>query len=251
MQLEPHSLAVIDAFDRAIRQWGDQQSWPVEQVLRLLLAATAGALVGIEREIRGRQAGFRTNLLVCVGSALVMLVSIEFAYQDWNHKPGFNLNVDPARVAYGIMTGIGFIGAGPIIKNGATVRGLTTAASLWCVAGVGLAAGFGMYTITGIATVIIVGALWILGYLDEALPKPYFRTLVIRRDWKPSAIEETVHRVRDAGLRVMSTSFDRRHNPAHVDISLHVAFKDKHKYYALARELEQDSDYQLLASHED
>ena len=72
-------LAVIDTFDNAVRNWGAQLSWPAEQLLRLMLAAVAGGLVGIEREIRGRHAGFRTNLLVAVGSALVMLVSISFA----------------------------------------------------------------------------------------------------------------------------------------------------------------------------
>ena len=248
----PAVLAVIDSFDSAIRAWGDQQTWPAEQVLRLLLAAVAGSLVGVEREIRGRQAGFRTNLLVCVGSALVMLVSVNFALRSWpEHGPNFNLNIDPARIAYGIMTGIGFIGAGTIIKHGATVRGLTTAASLWCVAGVGLAAGFGMYTVTVIAIVIIVGALWILGYLDNALPKPSFRTITIRRDWKPGAVDQTVDRIQSAGLRCIGVSFDRIHNPLHVDISVHVSFTDKQAYHKLAKSLEQDADYQLMASHED
>jgi putative Mg2+ transporter-C (MgtC) family protein len=180
-----------------------------------------------------------------------MLVSIEFAYRDWHQKPGLNLSVDPGRIAYGIMTGIGFMGAGTIIKHGATIRGLTTAASLWCVAGVGLAAGFGMYTLTVIATVMVVATLWILGYFDRALPQTYFRKLIIRRDWKPAVIEETVHRIRAAGMRVHTTEFDRTQNPAHVDISLHVSFRDKQIYYGLARVLENEAGYQLLASQED
>jgi putative Mg2+ transporter-C (MgtC) family protein len=244
-------LAAPDALDTAVRAWGEHQSWPVEQILRLLLAAVAGALVGVEREIRGRQAGFRTNLLVCVGSALVMLVSINFAARSWPHDQTFNLNVDPGRIAYGIMTGIGFLGAGTIIKHGVTVRGLTTAASLWCVAGVGLAAGFGMYTVTVIATAIIVAALWILGYLDDALPKPYYRMIVIRREWKPGVVDQTVERIKSAGLRCHTVNFDRTHNPPHVDISVLVSFKDKKAYYRLATALDHDAEYQLVASHED
>jgi putative Mg2+ transporter-C (MgtC) family protein len=244
-------LAVPDTFDTAIRAWGEHQSWPIEQILRLLLAAVAGALVGIEREMRGRQAGFRTNLLVCVGSALVMIVSINFGARSWPHDGSFNLNVDPGRIAYGIMTGVGFLGAGTIIKHGATVRGLTTAASLWCVAGVGLAAGFGMYTVTAVATVIIVAALWILGYLDEALPKPYYRMITIRRQWKPGAIDQTVERIKSAGLTCHTVNFDRIHNPSQVDISVLVSFKDKKTYYRFATSLENDAEYQLVASQED
>src|SRR4051812_30050248 len=151
--------SVVDTFDHAIRAWGSHLSWPGEEVLRLLVAAVAGGLVGLEREVRGRQAGFRTNLLVAVGSALVMIVSISFATRNWQHDPGFNINVDPARIAYSIMTGIGFLGAGTIVKNGGSVRGLTTAAGLWCVAAVGMAAGFGLYSLTVISTVLIVLAL--------------------------------------------------------------------------------------------
>src|SRR4051812_43918199 len=104
-------LSVIDAFDNSIRIWGAQQSWPAEYVLRLVLAALAGGMIGVEREIRGRQAGFRTNLLVCVGSALVMIISIAFVDRTWPHDQRVNVNIDPARIAYGIMTGIGFLGA--------------------------------------------------------------------------------------------------------------------------------------------
>ena len=98
----------MNDFDALIHAKLANQSWAVEAVVELLLAAIAGGLVGLERELRGRQAGFRTNLLVCVGSALVMIVSIHFASVPWDHQPGINVNVDPARIAYGVMTGIGW-----------------------------------------------------------------------------------------------------------------------------------------------
>ena len=181
-------LSAIDTFDIAIRSWGEQQSWPAEYVLRLLLACVVGGLVGLERELRGRQAGFRTNLLVCVGSALVMIVSVSFAQRQWTHQPNVNLNIDPARIAYGIMTGIGFLGAGTIIKHQASVRGLTTAAAMWCVAAIGLASGFGMYTLAVAATVIVLASLWILDYIENVLPRLHYRAIILRRPWARDAI---------------------------------------------------------------
>src|SRR4051812_1633440 len=203
-------LAAINDIDAAIRAWGEQFNWPAEAIARLLLAAIAGGLVGLEREIRGRQAGFRTNLLVCVGSALVMLVSVSFASRHWTHEIGVNLNIDPARIAYSIMTGIGFIGAGTILKHDASVRGLTTAAAMWCVAAIGMAAGFGLYTLALIGTVIVVGALWILDYFENVIPKLHYRVVVVRRQWSPGVVHETVTRVQAGGkLRVAEANFER------------------------------------------
>src|SRR3954470_13200608 len=122
-------LASLSQWDIAIHQRiVSSFGAPLEDLARLIMAAIAGGLVGIEREVRGRQAGFRTNLLVCVGSALVMIASQRIAYHDWPKQPGVNIQVDPARIAYSIMTGIGFLGAGTIIKDGNNIRGLTTAA---------------------------------------------------------------------------------------------------------------------------
>lgn len=125
--------------------------WP-EVLLRLSLAAALGGAVGLERELRERQAGLRTHLVVCVGSALFTLVS---AYGFTN----FGVRVDPTRIAAQIVTGIGFLGAGAIIKYGTSVRGLTTAASLWVTAAVGMAAGTGQWILAIVATAIVVFAL--------------------------------------------------------------------------------------------
>jgi putative Mg2+ transporter-C (MgtC) family protein len=245
------TVAVIDALDNTIRTWGATFSWPAEQVLRLLLAAVAGGLVGIEREVRGRHAGFRTNLLVSVGSALVMLVSINFADRAWNHGNAFNLNIDPARIAYGIMTGIGFLGAGAILKYGAAVRGLTTAAALWCVAAIGMAAGFGMYTLTIITTAMVVAALWILDYVENLLPRTRYRTLVIRRRWGEDCVIETINFLKRAGMKVHSAGFERNGDLQHVDISVHTAFKNLRTYYDLERALEKDAKFELIATREE
>lgn len=130
----------------------------VELAVRLLVAAVLGAAIGLERERRDHPAGMRTHLLVGVGSATFTVLSIEaFA------APG----ADPARVAAQIVTGIGFLGAGAILKRGANVRGLTTAASLWAVAAVGMAAGAAAWGVAVAATVIVLVSLWPLRIIEE------------------------------------------------------------------------------------
>jgi len=128
--------------------------WP-EVLLRLFVAAALGGAIGLERELRERQAGLRTHLVVSVGAALFTLVS---AYGF----SGFDGKVDPTRIAAQIVSGIGFLGAGAIIRQGLSVRGLTTAASLWLVAAIGMAAGAGYWDGALIAT---LGALLTLGPL--------------------------------------------------------------------------------------
>jgi putative Mg2+ transporter-C (MgtC) family protein len=125
----------------------------VEIVSRLLLAATFGGVIGLERERLNWAAGLRTHMLVAVGSALVMLVSA-FGFADTSGERAIGL--DPSRMAAQVVSGIGFLGAGSILLRGEVVRGLTTAASLWSVAGVGLAVGGGMYTAACAATMIIL-----------------------------------------------------------------------------------------------
>lgn len=121
-----------------------------EIILRLALACLLGALIGLERESLNRPAGLRTYTLVCVGSALAMIVSLDMYYQYHN-----TVNADPGRIAAQVVSGIGFLGAGTIMREGATVRGLTTAAGLWVVACVGLAIGAGLY-LAGIITAALV-----------------------------------------------------------------------------------------------
>jgi putative Mg2+ transporter-C (MgtC) family protein len=125
----------------------------VELVSRLVIAAALGSVIGFERGRLSWAAGLRTHMLVCVGSALVMIVSA-FGFADVLGKP--NIALDPSRMAAQVVSGIGFLGAGSILLRGEIVRGLTTAASLWSVAAVGLAVGGGLYTAAIAATLIIL-----------------------------------------------------------------------------------------------
>ena len=130
-----------------------------ESLLRLALAAVLGGLIGAERELRERQAGLRTHLLVAVGSALFTIVGA-YGFHDFLASGESVVRADPTRIAAQIVTGIGFLGAGAIIRQGFSVRGLTTAATLWVVAAVGLAAGAGYYSAAVITTALVLIALY-------------------------------------------------------------------------------------------
>jgi putative Mg2+ transporter-C (MgtC) family protein len=130
-----------------------------EALLRLALAAVFGGAIGVERELRDREAGFRTHLLVSLGAAVFTLVSA-YAWGDWNFSRASGVSYDPTRIAAQIVTGIGFLGAGAIIRQGISVRGLTTAATLWTVAAIGMASGAGYYSLAAIATAMTLFVLW-------------------------------------------------------------------------------------------
>jgi putative Mg2+ transporter-C (MgtC) family protein len=136
----------------------------VDLSLRLLVAAGLGLAIGFEREIHGHPAGLRTHMLVALGSGLFTVLSI----RGFLGEPGTAL-VDPTRIAAQIVSGIGFLGAGAILKDGIVIRGLTTAASLWATAAVGMAAGAGEYVIGVVAAIVILVSLWPINAIADRL----------------------------------------------------------------------------------
>lgn len=159
-------------------------------VVRLVAAAVLGAIIGLEREIHDHPAGMRTHLLVALGSAGFTVLSIEaFA------APG----ADPARIAAQIVTGVGFLGAGAILKEGATIRGLTTAASLWTVAAVGMAAGAGAWVIAAVTTILVLVSLWPLRLVAERLVGREQHRVHVQLVTGPHGLGALVTTVVDAG----------------------------------------------------
>jgi putative Mg2+ transporter-C (MgtC) family protein len=140
----------------------------LEMVLRLLAALVAGALIGYERSYQGRPAGFRTHALVCCASCLLMFVTVYEAH--WVRTTADQLRLDPTRMAQGIMTGIGFLGAGVIVKEGLSVRGLTTAASIWITAAIGVLAGVGFYFPLVLSVVLTLGVLSVFRWIETRMP---------------------------------------------------------------------------------
>lgn len=148
-------------------------------VVHLVGAVLAGGIIGLERSFHARPAGFRTHTLVCLASSLLMLVTL---YQSkWlPGVPMATLQTDPTRMAQGIMTGIGFLGAGVIFKEGLSIRGLTTAASIWITAAIGILIGIGFYEPAVIATVLTLGVLSAFRWLEAKLPSHSYAHHFIR-----------------------------------------------------------------------
>ncbi|MDD3312776.1 MgtC/SapB family protein [Pseudodesulfovibrio sp.] len=136
-------------------------------VARLLVAMLLGGLVGVERQVRGRAAGLRTNILVCMGSAAI-IVTFQKLSIEMNMGADSAFRMDPARTAAGVITGIGFLGAGTIVKSQDFVRGLTTAASIWVVSAIGVTVGLGEYVIAVPLTVLVLVALYAMHLLPIA-----------------------------------------------------------------------------------
>ncbi len=149
-----------------------------EITFRLVAALAAGGIIGLERSYRGRAAGFRTHALVCVASSLLMLVTV---YESqWFIHGGARSNIDPTRMAQGIMTGIGFLGAGVIVKEGLSVRGLTTAASIWITAAIGILTGIGFYFAAGIGAVLTLGTLSVFRWIESKIPTEFYANFSVR-----------------------------------------------------------------------
>ena len=151
----------------------------LEMCFRLAVALGAGALIGLERSYRGRPAGFRTHALVCTASSLLMLVTV---YESlwFSGSNAARVVLDPTRMSQGIMTGIGFLGAGVIVKEGLSVRGLTTAASIWITASIGILIGIGFYFPAGIATVLTLGTLSVFRWIEGKMPSEYYANFLVR-----------------------------------------------------------------------
>jgi len=133
-------------------------------LLRLLLAMLMGGLVGFEREHHNHAAGLRTHILVCLGAALLMLLSV-YGFSQFVDEP--NVRIDPARLATAVITGIGFLGAGTILFTGKAITGLTTAASLWVVAAIGLAIGAGFYFAAIVTTILMLFNLFVFNKIEQ------------------------------------------------------------------------------------
>lgn len=163
-------------------------------VLHLVVALAAGGLIGYERSRSGRPAGFRTHTLVCMASSLLMLLTM---YQDlWFSGGSEVVRIDPTRMAQGIMTGIGFLGAGVIVKEGASVRGLTTAASIWITAAIGILSGAGFYGPVVLATALTLGTLSVFRWIEGRMSTLAYVSCEVRfaleRPWDETAFRALV-----------------------------------------------------------
>jgi putative Mg2+ transporter-C (MgtC) family protein len=178
---------------------------PYEIILKLLLGALLGGIIGFERQTHGRPAGFRTQLLVCVACVLIMIISESYYIQS-SVRPEL-VRIDPTRIAAGAMTGVGFLGAGVILKTGVSIQGLTTAACIWIVSAIGLAIGAGQYVAGITGFVITFVSLWFLRVMEIKIPTMSYKyvTVVTDRSGDEKAITSIFE---DNGFKINKIDYD-------------------------------------------
>lgn len=172
----------------------------IEIFIKLLLAVAVGALIGSEREHKKRPAGFRTNILVCLGATLVQIINIDII----NNYRGIS-NIDPGRLGAQVISGIGFLGAGTILKEGASIKGLTTAATLWVVACIGIAIGNGSYIPGLFAALLVYITLTILKKIENKIvDKNYHMEIDIKINSKPGQIGRIGSALGDLNISILN-----------------------------------------------
>ena len=213
----------------------------IDSLTKLVLALVAGGLIGLERSYNGRPAGFRTHTLVCMASSLLMLLT-SHQLQLLPGIPIEAVRIDPSRMAQGIMTGIGFLGAGVIMKEKLNIRGLTTAASIWMTAAIGIILGFGFYSAAGVATLLTVGTLSTFRYIEMALPSIHYGRLMVRMQSTKALSEEKLRDlISDNDFSSGNPSYTLLANGSVIEYEMTVRTRDKANYRILAETLTRES----------
>ena len=198
----------------------------VTMILRLVLAGILGGLVGIEREVNKHPAGFRTHLLVAMGSCLIMVLSVYGFNEIINTNA--NIRFDPSRLPSYVISGIGFLGAGTILVQETTVRGLTTAASIWIVSAIGLVVGAGMYFIAIFTTIIVILSLFFLNKWEQLFIRhnkgKEFLIFINERELQ---VSELIELVTSKGLTLKKMEVERSDQPGLLKLALSIDSKNR------------------------
>lgn len=206
-------------------------------LVHLFGALLAGGLIGLERSYHGRPAGFRTHTLVCMASSLLMLLTV-YQVELLPALPIEIMRIDPTRMAQGIMTGIGFLGAGVIMKEKLTIRGLTTAASIWMTASIGILIGIGFYFAAGVATVLTLGALSLFRWIELVIPTLYYARLEVRTLNKDQvSLEEIQDVIRQHGCSLANPGYSMEEGGKYFSYEMTVRTRNRDNYKRLAQSL--------------
>lgn len=206
-----------------------------EILIRLFLGALIGGLIGFEREIHGRSAGFRTQLIVCVASVLIMIISENYYYRI--HNIDESLRIDPARIAAGALIGIGFLGSGVIIKSGYAVRGLTTAASIWIISAIGLAIGGGLYFEGIITAAFTIVALMVLRVVERRMKPMRFRQIIVSTSSSENLEGAILSILEKYSFHVHSINYEKDHSANKIIYSIVLSTGDMQSLSRLFHEL--------------
>jgi putative Mg2+ transporter-C (MgtC) family protein len=207
---------------------------PYEIIARLLLGTLFGGVIGFERQIHGRPAGFRTHILVCIAAVLIMLVSEYYQYLS-SIDPSY-IRVDPGRIAAGALAGVGFIGAGVVLKAGLSIQGLTTAACIWVVSAIGLAIGSGLYLAGTVTFLITIFTLALLRIAETKMPKLTYRFLTITADLNADENQITSV-IKKTDLTIVNIDYEQCTDSGIIIFYITVSFYRYHTFKSLINEL--------------
>lgn len=212
------------------------------EFFRITLAMFLGGLIGLERERHGRPAGFRTHILVCVGASLFMLVSEQIFTKYQYLTESSVARIDPARIAAGIVTGIGFLGAGTIMKHETTVRGLTTASCLWVVAGIGMAVGTGYLIPAAFTTFIAMIVLLLLNLVERKIPRHSYQNLKIWIKGEELKIQNLENTIEKYSGKIVKYSLERNIEEKKSVFDINIRFSNKPEMTKITQEIEEQTD---------
>jgi putative Mg2+ transporter-C (MgtC) family protein len=205
-----------------------------EIIIRLLLGTLFGGIIGFEIQVHGRPAGFRTHILVCIAAVLIMLVSEYYQYLS-SIDPSY-IRIDPGRIAAGALAGVGFIGAGVVLKAGLSIQGLTTAACIWVVSAIGLAIGSGLYLAGAVTFVITIFSLASLRSVERRMPKLTHRFLTITADLDADE-DQITSIIKRADLSIVNMDYEQCTDSGIIIFYITVSFYRSHSLKALIDEL--------------
>lgn len=210
-------------------------------MIRLVVAMVLGGLIGLERQTRGRAAGLRTNILVCIGSAAVIVAFQKLSIETTLGAESV-IRMDPSRVAAGVITGIGFLGAGTIIKSSDFVRGLTTAASIWVVSAIGVTVGLGEYPIAVVLTFLVLVALYVLHRLPVRGDQ-YF-SLHLKWIGDLGLLDEVTDQLQQVQLHIEHRSISRQPNTGKCNVTFVLLVRKKDSIKTVLDRLQNDNRFE-------
>ncbi len=220
-------------------------------ILHVTAALVAGGAIGIERTFRGRAAGFRTYALVCMGSAMAMVIAV---FPGSWLAPGTDTSGDVSRIVQGILTGIGFLGAGIIVKHGLSIRGLTTAASIWTTAVIGILIGGGYYWESAASVLLVLGTLSLFRRIEDRMAKENFAQVKLCVSPSPGMRQQEIDAlITKTGLQIEQLSYGLEKNRAALDYEYVVSGLDPASLGVLAVELSNHPEiisFHISPSHE-
>jgi putative Mg2+ transporter-C (MgtC) family protein len=205
-----------------------------EIIIRLLLGTLFGGVIGFERQVHGRPAGFRTHILVCIAAVLIMLVSEYYQYLS-SIDPSY-IRIDPGRIAAGALAGVGFIGAGVVLKAGLSIQGLTTAACIWVVSAMGLAVGSGLYLAGAVTFLITIFSLASLRVVERKMPKLTYRFLTITADLNADE-DQITSIIKKTDLSIVNIDYEHCTDSGTLVFYITVSYYRSHSLRALINEL--------------